>query len=108
MSTIDTTRLLLEMRSLALEAGHKPAAEAIGGGTPAMDFGQALKSAVGSVNELQGNARSLAVAYESGDPGVDLSKVMLEVQKASVAFKAMTEVRNRLVSAYQEVMNMPV
>jgi len=41
-------------------------------------------------------------------PGVELSQVMLEAQKASVSFRATVEVRNRLVSAYQEIMNMPI
>jgi flagellar hook-basal body complex protein FliE len=47
-------------------------------------------------------------AFERGVPGVELSTVMIESQKASVAFRAATEVRNRLVSAYQEIMNMPI
>ena len=50
----------------------------------------------------------MAAAYETGDKSVDLTKVMLEVQKASLAFRAMTEVRNKLVDAYREVMSMPV
>jgi flagellar hook-basal body complex protein FliE len=41
-------------------------------------------------------------------PGIELPQVMLEMQKASVSFRALTEVRNRFVSAYQEIMNMPI
>ena len=41
-------------------------------------------------------------------PGVELPQVMLEMQKASVSFRAATEVRNRLVGVYQEIMNMPI
>jgi flagellar hook-basal body complex protein FliE len=50
----------------------------------------------------------MATRFERGVPGVELSQVMLESQKASVAFRATVEVRNRLVSAYQEIMNMPI
>jgi flagellar hook-basal body complex protein FliE len=50
----------------------------------------------------------LADAYESGDKSVDISRVMLEVNKASIAFHAITEVRNKLVDAYTQVMNMSV
>jgi flagellar hook-basal body complex protein FliE len=50
----------------------------------------------------------MADAYEAGDKSVDLTKVMLEVQKAGLAFHAMTEVRNKLVDAYTQVMNMSV
>ena len=50
----------------------------------------------------------MAAAFERGAPGVDLPQVMIEMQKSSVSFRAVTEVRNRLVSAYQDIMNMPV
>lgn len=108
MNNIDATRLLLEMRALALkaQAGAKPAEPAAA--APAVEFGAAMKSAVSQVSAAQQSARALAQAFEAGAPGVDLTRVMLEVQKASLSFKAMTEVRNKLVAAYQEVMNMPI
>ena len=56
---------------------------------------------------VQGGA-TYADAYEAGDKSVDLTKVMLEVQKAGLAFRAMTEVRNKLIDAYTQVMNMSV
>lgn len=108
MNNIDSTRLLLEMRSLALkaQAGAQPAEAATA--APALEFGAAMKSAVGQVSAAQQAARAMAQAFEAGDPGADLTRVMLEVQKASLSFRAMTEVRNKLVTAYQEVMNMPI
>jgi flagellar hook-basal body complex protein FliE len=57
---------------------------------------------------MQNQASSLAQAYEGGDKSVDLSKVMLEVQKADLAFRAMAQVRNKLLDAYTQVMNMSV
>lgn len=113
MSTIDATRLLTEMRALAAQAAAGapgiPAAGAATAGTGTVtDFGIAMKDALARVNELQQGAAAAAAAFERGAPGVDLTSVMLEVQKASLAFKAVTEVRNRLVTAYQEVMSMPI
>jgi flagellar hook-basal body complex protein FliE len=111
MAAIDTTRLLMELRSLAAEAQRAPGIgagpTAVGGGTTP-DFGTVLKASIGQVDSLQQSASALASAFEQGAPGVDISRVMVEAQKASLAFRAMNEVRNRLVSAYQEVMNMPI
>ena len=74
----------------------------------ASQFANLLKQGIDSVNQTQQNANALATAFEKGTPGVELPQVMLEMQKASVSFRAVTEVRNRLVNAYQEIMNMPL
>ncbi|ROU01749.1 flagellar hook-basal body complex protein FliE [Marinobacter sp. R17] len=71
-------------------------------------FGDMLKQAVDGVNELQSNSTQLATAYEKGDPNVDIARVMIASQKASVSFEALTQVRNRVVQAYEDIMNMPV
>jgi flagellar hook-basal body complex protein FliE len=71
-------------------------------------FANILKEGVGQVNQAQVRASDMATAFERGTPGVELSDVMLEMQKANVSFRALTEVRNRFVSAYQEIMNMPI
>lgn len=111
MTPIDTNRLLLELRSLAAQS-QRPAGAALGpaaaGTSQPLDFGAMLKSSLNQVNDMQQTATSLGEAFERGAPGVDITRVMVEAQKASLAFRAMTEVRNRLVSAYQEVMNMPI
>ena len=72
------------------------------------DFAQMLKDAVDNVNSLQQEAKSLAQAYERGDENVDLPQVMIGLQKSSVSFEAMTQVRNKLVDAYEKIMNMPI
>ncbi|HMA12673.1 MAG TPA: flagellar hook-basal body complex protein FliE [Steroidobacteraceae bacterium] len=77
-------------------------------GAGATSFANVLKQGLDRVNEAQSRASDLATKFERGVPGVELSQVMLESQKASVAFRATVEVRNRLVSAYQEIMNMPI
>ncbi|MBS0394282.1 MAG: flagellar hook-basal body complex protein FliE [Proteobacteria bacterium] len=111
MPAIDTTRLLMELRSLAAESQRAPAVGAAPGAPvagAASDFGAVLKASIAEVNSLQQSASSLATAFEQGQPGIDITRVMVEAQKASLAFRAMSEVRNRLVSAYQDVMNMPI
>jgi flagellar hook-basal body complex protein FliE len=103
MSQIDVTRLLADMRALAAEMERQ---KPVGEGTGA-DFGAVLQDSIDKVNDAQQRASDLATAYQLGED-VDLTEVMIEVQKASLAFRAMTEVRNKLVNAYQEIMNMPV
>ena len=71
-------------------------------------FTQLLKQAINSVNDTQQTANKMRTSYETGDPTVSLNQVMVASQKASVSFDAMTQVRNRLVEAYQDIMNMPI
>lgn len=77
-------------------------------GTQGPSFSDTLRGAIGGVNETQQNAANLAKAFEMGDPNAGLAKVMLAAQQSQVAFRATVEVRNRLVQAYQDVMNMPL
>jgi flagellar hook-basal body complex protein FliE len=104
MSGVEMTRLLGEMQRLAASADARPAelAPASGG------FAELLKSSIDSVNEAQSSAADMAAALERGEQAVSLPEVMIALQKASLSFQAMTEVRNRLVNAYQEIMNMPI
>lgn len=81
------------------------------GASPAVaapSFGEALGNAIRKVNTLQAQTRELQAAFERGDPRADLARVMVAAQASSVAFRATVEVRNRLVQAYQDVMNMPL
>ncbi len=71
-------------------------------------FGQLMDQAVNKVNDLQKTSNNMATAYEQGQPGVDVTDVMIASQKAGVSFQAMVQVRNKLVEAYRDVMNMPV
>jgi flagellar hook-basal body complex protein FliE len=104
MSGVEMTRLLAEMQRLAATADSRPseaAAESSG-------FADLLQSSIEAVNRAQSSATEMAAALERGDQSVALPEVMIAMQKASLSFQAMTEVRNRLVSAYQEIMNMPI
>ncbi len=107
MSDLQIAQVLAEMRALQARAGGAPAETAAAPGTQP-DFASLLKNTVDHIAGMQNEASALSAAYESGDKSVDLTKVMLEVQKASLAFRAMTEVRNKLIDAYTQVMNMSV
>ncbi len=109
MNSIDVSSLLAEMRSLAAQAqsldmAAGPAADRV----PDTRFADLLGDSVNAVNDAQSRATELARAFETGEGNVDLAEVMISLQKANLSFTAMTEVRNKLVSAYQEIMNMPV
>jgi flagellar hook-basal body complex protein FliE len=106
MSSMQISQVLAEMRALQARASgisEAPAAQA-----QPSDFANLMKNSVDHVAGMQNQATALADAFEACDKSVDLTRVMLEAQKASLAFRAMTEVRNKLVDAYQQVMNMPV
>jgi flagellar hook-basal body complex protein FliE len=81
--------------------------EATGQAQPG-SFASVLKQGLSSVNQTQQSADAMATAFQRGAPGVELADVMIEMQKASVSFRAVTEVRNRMVSAYQDIMNMQI
>lgn len=107
MNDIDVNRVLSQIRSLSEQAANRPAQAAVK--TPTENvFGQLVGNAVSKVNETQKAASQLQTAFEMGDPSADLARVMIAQASAQVSFKAMAEVRNRLVSAYQEIMNMPI
>ncbi len=63
---------------------------------------------LGSVSRAQNEATRLQREVQLDNPSVSLEETMVSMQKASLSFQAMTEVRNRLVEAYQQVMNMPI
>ena len=74
----------------------------------ASSFSDMLGNAINKVSETQQASSQLSNAFEIGKTGVDLTDVMIASQKASVSFQALTQVRNKLVQAYQDIMQMPV
>ncbi len=106
MSSLQIQQVLAEMRSL--QARVSGAAEAPAAGAQPADFAHLLKGAVDQIASMQNQANAMANAYEAGDKSVNLTKVMLETQKAGLAFRAMNEVRSKLTDAYTQVMNMSV
>ncbi len=101
-------QVLAEMRALQARAAGAPQPAAQLAGAQPSEFANLMKGTVDHIATMQSQASAMADAYEAGDQSIDLTRVMLEVQKAGLAFRAMTEVRNKLVDAYQQVMNMSV
>ena len=99
---IDRSQLLQQVRTP--QAGTDAPADANG---PAGGFTDALKGALDGVNQTQAKAEALGEAYQRGEV-TDVAKVMLARQEAGVAFEATLQVRNRLLSAYQDIMRMGV
>lgn len=106
MSDMDITRVLAQMRAMAAQAQGAPQTPTGPEGGGAVDFSEMLKRSVNAVNDTQKQAGKLAEAFEAGDPNTDLTQVMIALQKANVSFQAMTQVRNKLLDAYNEIMRM--
>jgi flagellar hook-basal body complex protein FliE len=118
MSQISIDQVLSQIRSIAAQTqsgGIRPAgltneaAAASGTGAAAAtgnSFATLMRSGLEQVNQTELRANDLADKFERGVPGVDLPTVMLEANKANLSFRAVTEVRNRLISAYTDIMNM--
>ena len=111
---IDHSRIQAMMEQLKA-AATKPTAEVAAplgapaaGGPPKVDFADALKNTISQVSDAQHAASAKGRAFALGDDSVNLSDVMIASQKASIAFQATVQVRNKVVSAYQEIMNMQV
>ena len=104
MNAIDPNSLLIQMRALAARAHQASEVAAPAQG----DFNMLLTKALSTVNQTQQTAQSLSTRFEQGDVKVDLSQVMIAAEKANVSFQALTQVRNKLVTAYQEIMSMPI
>jgi len=108
MSDMQIAQVLQQIRSLSAQMRPEVAAPPSPQAGGVSEFARLLQKGVDSVNQSQQRAGALSDAFERGTPGVELPDVMLELQKASVSFRALTEVRNRLVTAYQDIMNMPL
>ena len=108
MSSISNVdQVLAEMRRLTA-AAQGGAAELEKTQSAGEDFSSLLKQSIDKVNDTQQAAAKLSNAFSAGDPNIDVTEVMVALQKAGVAFQAMTEVRNKLVTAYQDIMSMSV
>ncbi|MBU6166213.1 MAG: flagellar hook-basal body complex protein FliE [Alphaproteobacteria bacterium] len=102
---VDTSAILklradILARNAALRAPAAPVAEP-------PRFGAALDTALRQVSAIQDQATAATTAFETGQTH-DLASVMIARQKASIAFEATLQARNRLITAYKDVMNMPL
>lgn len=108
MNTTGIEQVLSELRAAAQLASGKaiqPKQAQEAGGA---DFGQILKSTLDQVNQAQLQAQQLAQDFSAGTGNASLQDVMMSLQKANLSFQQMVQVRNRLVSAYHDIMNMQV
>ena len=110
MSDIAINQVLAQMRSMqALAQGQAAGAASAAAETVSnSQFSNLMTQSIANVNASMQESKAVTAAFESGDPSVSLAEVMITAQKASLQFTGMTEVRNKLLNAYQEVMNMPV
>lgn len=106
MDTRGIDQLLGELRATSQAAANKPVQSAQAAEGP--DFASVLNDALKDVSQASRDARAMAEQVSAGDPNVNLQDVMVNLQKASLSFQQMVQVRNRLVNAYQDIMNMPV
>ena len=121
---VDINRLLGEMRSLKSQTQVFQRPQNVTGSDTSLSrqlsnmgvqapnkvpsFGDVMSQAINKVNEVQQTSSAMANAYERGVAGVDITDVMIASEKASVSFQAMVQVRNKLVDAYKDIMNMPI
>jgi flagellar hook-basal body complex protein FliE len=130
MNTINagSMQLMQEMQRIALAAqsggGLDAGLSTIAGGQNALSsltglngvttagegvsFAEVLKSSLDQVNAAQNTAETLQTQYETGAGNVDLSDVMIGMQKAGLSLQMVQNLRGRLVSAYQDLMNTPL
>ncbi|MEM7027911.1 MAG: flagellar hook-basal body complex protein FliE [Pseudomonadota bacterium] len=106
MNEIKMDQLLIQMRAMADQANGNNTTAVANNHSP--DFTSMFNDAINKVNETQKTSGELQKQFELGNPNVDLTDVMIASQKSSISFQAMTQVRNKLISAYQEIMNMQV
>ena len=105
MSDIAINQVLAQMRAMQALANPQATPEAVQGQGK---FSNLMQDSIKEVNAAMQESRAMTTRFEMGDPSVSLAEVMVNSQKAGLQFQAVAEIRNRVLSAYKEVMNMPV
>jgi flagellar hook-basal body complex protein FliE len=108
MSQMEIDSVLAQIRSLSAQTRVGTSQATAPGKSGPSEFANLLSKGIEQVNQTEQRASQLSAAFQRGEPGVELPQVIIEAHKASVSFRALTEVRNRVVSAYQEIMNMQI
>ena len=107
MDTKGIDQMLSLMRATAAQAGGR-VSEAQSAPASGADFAKILQNSIDQVNQTQQQAEGMAANFAAGDGNTNLQDVMISLQKANISFQEMVKVRNKLVSAYHDVMNMQV
>ncbi len=115
IGAIDTSRIeamVAQLRAAAAQTAPPGGGVAKAGDAAraagAADFSTALKSSLDQVNQVQLQAQQLSERFAMGDSTVSLSDAMISMQKSSIALQQTIQVRNKLVQAYQDIMNMGI
>lgn len=107
IATQGVEQLLGELRAASALASGKSAAPVASSGST-VDFADVLRRSIEKVNDVQQKSVDLQQRFELGDENTSLHDVMISMQKASLSFQTIVQVRNKLVTAYQDVMNTQV
>lgn len=117
MSDMNVQNLLSQMRALEAQAKGQTGAAQMGPeslsindpqGVKNTDFSEVLSNSINAVNDAMKTSGKMASDFEKGNSDITMAQLAITMEKASVSFQAMTQVRNKLLTAYQEIMNMPV
>ena len=112
MSNMNIQSVLSQMRVMEAQAKSPVGTDALPvnqlQGTAKTEFSDVLANSINSVNETMKASKKMAAAFEKGDSNISMAELMITMEKSSVSMQAMTQVRNKLLSAYKEIMNMPV
>ena len=106
-------RMLAQLRTAQALAARKPQAPSAvevngANGAGKADFASALRNSLDQVNRIQNDAAKLTQDFSMGEPNTNLHDVMISMQKSTIAFQQAIQVRNKLVQAYHDIMNMQV
>lgn len=106
---IKAQALYSELQSMASQARiGMPEVPSIQTNPTSTNFSEMLTNAINGVNSMQINSREQTQRFEMGDPGLSLADVMVAKEKSGIAFEATVQVRNKVLEAYKQIMNMPV
>jgi flagellar hook-basal body complex protein FliE len=102
--------LLSRMNAMreAMALAKPGAATAAKAAASAPDFSSALKASIDRVDSAQKASTELAQRFQLGDPKVSLEETMVSMAKANISFQQMIQVRNKVIAAYHDIMNMPI
>lgn len=107
-SKIDAMVAQLKAAAAKMEGGAGNVVTGISPGAPKLDFADALKSSLDQVSAAQSASQEMGKKFALGDDSVSMSDMMISMQKASISFQTTVQVRNKLVSAYHDIMNMQI
>ena len=109
MKEIDMNNLLSQLRAnaaIAQTGGLQPVE--VGESAEKPNFSELLQNSIDKINNLQMQAGEVSKSFELGDPNISLAEVMIAREKAGVAFESVLQVRNKLITAYKDIMAMHV